>query len=180
MTRKMSTVDMRVVRLGRFWRYRASSSQSAQSVPSPQSSYELPKPPSSQVGDGDGDGGGSEGGGEDGGGEGGGGEGGGGEGGGGGGDGDGGREGIFEGGDKVGGEPAARMKTRDTGPSLRLQVSFVPTSVDASGLCEAEVFATGSADTLRSRSTRSDEEARVANVGAKKKKAASRSSIGST
>ena len=70
-----------------------------------------------------------------------------------------------EGGDESGGEYAARMKTRDTGPSLRLQVSFVPTTVDASGLCEVQVFATGSANTLRSHSTWSDE-ARVANVGA--------------
>ena len=68
-------------------------------------------------------------------------------------------------GDESGGASAARMKTRDTGPSLRLQVSFVPTTVDASGLCEAQVFATGSANTLRSHSTWSDE-ARVENVGA--------------
>jgi hypothetical protein len=68
-------------------------------------------------------------------------------------------------GDESGGEYAARMKTRDTGPSLRLQVSFVPTTVDASGLCEAQVFAKGSANTLRSHSTWSDE-ARVENVGA--------------
>ena len=61
------------------------------------------------------------------------------------------------------------MKTRDTGPSLRLQVSFVPTTVDAPGLCESQVFARGSAWS---------DEARVANVGAMKK-AASRSSAGS-
>jgi hypothetical protein len=60
-----------------------------------------------------------------------------------------------------------------------LQVSFVPSAIDASGLCEAEVFATGSANTLRLRSTWSEEEARVANFGAMKK-AASRSSAGST
>jgi hypothetical protein len=89
--------------------------------------------------------------------------------GGGGGDGDGdgewGGEWGGEEGDESGGASAARMKTRDTGPSLRLQVSFVPTTVDASGLCEAQVFATGSANKLRSHSTWSDE-ARFANVGA--------------
>ena len=65
-----------------------------------------------------------------------------------------------EGGHEGGGESAARMKTRDTGPSLRLQVSFVPTTVDAPGLCESQVFARGSAWS---------DEARVANVGAVKK-----------
>ena len=74
-----------------------------------------------------------------------------------------------EGGHEGGGESAARMKTRETGPSLRLQVSFVPTTVGASGLCESQVFARGSAWS---------DEARVANVGAMKK-AASRSSAGS-
>ena len=48
---------------------------------------------------------------------------------------------------------------------MGMQVSFVPTTVDASGLGEAEMFATRSGDMLRSRSTLSDE-ARVANVGA--------------
>jgi hypothetical protein len=55
-----------------------------------------------------------------------------------------------------------------------MQASFVPTTVDASGLGEAEMFATRSGDMLRSRSTWSDE-ARVAIVGAVKK-AANRSS----
>ena len=68
------------------------------------------------------------------------------------------------------------MKMRDLGPSLRLQVSFVPTAIDASGLCEAEVFATGSANTLRLRLTWSKEEA---NFGVMMK-AAIRSSASST
>ena len=46
-----------------------------------------------------------------------------------------------------------------------MQVSFVLTTVDASGLGEAEMFATRSGDMLRSRSTWSDE-ARVVIVGA--------------
>jgi hypothetical protein len=69
------------------------------------------------------------------------------------------------------------MKTSESGPSVGMQVSFVPTTVDASGLGEAEMFATRSGDMLRSRSTLSDE-ARVANAGAVKK-AANRSSAGS-
>ena len=69
------------------------------------------------------------------------------------------------------------MKTRDTGRSLRVEGSFVPTTVDASWLCEAQVFATGTANTLRMHSTWSVE-AHITNVGAMKK-AASRSSAGS-
>ena len=57
-----------------------------------------------------------------------------------------------------------------------MQASFVPIAIDASGLCEAEVFAKGSANALRSRLTWSKEEP---NFGAMKK-AASRSSAGST
>ena len=68
------------------------------------------------------------------------------------------------------------MKMRDLGPLSRLQASFVPIAIDASGLCEAEVFAKGSANALRSRLTWSKEEP---NFGAMKK-AASRSSAGST
>jgi hypothetical protein len=36
------------------------------------------------------------------------------------------------------------MKTSESGPSVGMQVSFVPTTVDASGRGEAEMFATRS------------------------------------